>query len=53
MYAPGVVLRCNPTYGAIYCVVYRYIYVCIYSAFEVTCPDRDLKSALDHVARDK
>ena len=24
-----------------------------YSAFEVPCPDRDLKSVLDHVARDK
>ena len=24
-----------------------------YSAFEVPCPDPDLKSALDHVARDK
>ena len=24
-----------------------------YSAFKVPCPDRDLKSALDHVARDK
>ena len=23
---------------------------CYYSAFEVPCPDRDLKSALDHVA---
>ena len=26
---------------------------CIYSGFEVTCPDCDLKSALDHAARDK
>ena len=25
---------------------------CIYSGFEVTCPDCDLKSALDHAARD-
>ena len=24
-----------------------------YSGFEVTCPDCDLKSALDHAARDK
>ena len=24
----------------------------VYSAFEVPCPNRDLKSALDHVARD-
>ena len=26
---------------------------CIYSGFEVTCPDCDLQSALDHAARDK
>ena len=25
----------------------------IYSGFEVTCPDCDLQSALDHAARDK
>ena len=25
---------------------------CNYSGFEVTCPDCDLKSALDHAARD-
>ena len=25
----------------------------LYSGFEVTCPDRDLQSALDHAARDK
>ena len=24
----------------------------VHSAFEVPCPNRDLKSALDHVARD-
>ena len=25
----------------------------LYSGFEVTCPDCDLQSALDHAARDK
>ena len=27
--------------------------VYMYSGFEVTCPDCDLQSALDHAARDK
>ena len=27
--------------------------VSTYSGFEVTCPDCDLQSALDHAARDK
>ena len=29
-----------------------FVFIC-YSAFEVSCPDCNLKSALDHVARDE
>ena len=36
------------------CAVPRaHAYKLVYSGFEVTCPDCDLQSALDHAARDK
>ena len=46
---PVAPLACSgsPPHAVSICLVY------IYSGFEVTCPDCDLKSALDHAARDK
>ena len=37
----------------IYNMSIQYEYISCYSGFEVTCPDCNLQSALDHAARDK